>query len=573
MKQIIDISKKWLFTADEAVNGKVFSETKTSLPFFHGASDMPCGVFSALWTPTEAEDGRTVYLEFSQISGDAQIYLDDIIIGSHKGSPCSFRVLLTLEAVMGKEYSIKVRVTPKARADSMFVFAGVSLICVDSSHFNMTDFGKGIYAEYTLNNNTAEITINTQVVRPNNYDVVSYTVTDMQGNTVFSKTCKPTEPVCSFTMENPELWDGQSGAYLYKLDARLLRDSRCLDEIQTDFGIREISYSTDGFLYLNGFRLPLCGISLTDCSHIKTDSAYLKELDGNILLSSLLPSKTNLLSLADKQGMLFWYTLPFSGDTENDKELLREFLLLYRNHPSLAGVVFSGEADNGYFDCLSAVIKEYAPKTEAIIQRNIDCGVNNIPENAKTVLLTIPYSSSPDSFISVSGRFCDLQNAYTDKYFAIIPEVTHKTKATPEEMNDWHIRLWNTFCRQKNVIAYIGGLLTDGKDAESARGLITNSRELCYDAFWFYRSQFSSKSFIKICEATETETENKTTDIRCITNCSNLRILVNGKDKKHKAEKITDGVYVFRQIKLKKDVNLIEVSAGDEYDNTEIIRY
>ena len=32
------------------------------------------------------------------------------------------------------------------------------------------------------------------------------------------------------------------------------------------------------------------------------------------------------------------------------------------------------------------------------------------------------------------------------------------------------------------------------------------------------------------------------------------------------------GAEAFRQLKLKKDVNLIEVSAGDECDSTEIIR-
>lgn len=573
MKKIIDISKNWLVSAEDLPEGKAFSDTETSLPFFHGAKTMPQSTFSTSWIPSEAEDGKTVYIEFSQISGDAEIYLSDTLLATHKGSSCSFRVLLSLEVTMGVSYDIKVKVTPGARADSMFAFAGVSLIAVDSSHFNMTDLGKGLYVDYTFKDGNAEVKINTEVIRPNNYDVVSYTVTDMKGDTVFTKTCKPTEPECSFTLEGAELWDGQSGAYLYKVNAKLLRDSRCLDETQTDFGFRDITLSTDGFLYLNGFRLPLCGVSLTDCSFIKTDTSALQELDGNILISPLLPSKTNLLSLTDKQGMLFWYVLPYTSDIENDKAALKEFLLLYRNHPSLAGVVLSQEADSKYFDCLNEELKKYAPKTDAVIKRNIDSAMDNIPENAKIILLTVPFSTSPDAFISVSGRFSELQNKYSDKYFAVIPDETAKSQASPKEMNEWHIRLWGAFCRQKNLIAFFAGHLSDGKEADSSRGLISSDRNAYYDSFWYYRSQFSSKGFIKICAVTDSETENKFTDIKCITNCNNLRILVNGKDKKYKAEKLTDGVYIFKQIKLKKDINLIEVSADDEYDSAEIIRY
>lgn len=573
MKKTIDISKNWLICADESAEGKAFSDTKTVLPFFHSAKDMAPCTFSTSWTALEEDDGKTVYIEFSQISGDIEIYSGDKLLGTHKSSSCSFRTLLTLEAVMNETYEIRVKVSPVARADSMFAFAGASLITVDSSHFNMTDLGKGIYTDYTLNNGNAELKVSTEVIRPNNYDVVSYTVMNMKGETLLTKTCKPTEPLCSFTIEGTEPWDGQSGAYLYKVNAKLLRDSRCLDEIETDFGLREISLSSDGFLYLNGFRLPLCGVCLTDCSFIKTDSSILKELDGNILISPLLPSKTNLLSVTDKHGMLFWYTLPYTGDIEADKSILREFLLMYRNHPSLAGVVLSEKADGNYFNELNAELTKYAPKTTAVVKRSIDNSVDTVPENAKIVLITIPYSTSPDAFISISGRFAELQSRYTDKFFAVIPETADKSTASPEEMQEWHVRLWNAFCRQKNLIAYLAGVLTDGKETDSPRGLISSDRTEYYDAFWFYRSQFSSKGFVKICNKTDNETDNKFTDIRCITNCKNLRILVNGKDKKYKAEKLTDGVYVFRQIKLKKDVNFIEVSADDEYDSTEIVRY
>lgn len=573
MRKYIELNKNWLFRAKENENGKAFSDTNVNLPFFHSADTMTEGSFTQIWIPEEEDDGKTVYLEFSQVSGDIEIFCNGNPTGTHKGGNCSFRQLLSLEVKMGEEYKIEVFVTPKARTDNMFVFAGISLIVADSSHFNMANPEKNIYVECKTEKNRAEISVTADIVRPNNYDVVSYTVTDMKGETVFSKTCKPTEPDMTFSIENPELWDGQSGAYLYKLNAKLLRDSQCLDEINVPFGLREITLNPDGFLYLNGFRLPLCGVTLTDCSAVKSDIKNITELDGNILMSGLLPSRTNLLSLTDETGMLFWYMLPFSDNRDEDINALKEFLFLYRNHPSLSAVVCDTNADEAYFTEVKKVLEEYAPSVKAVIKRNIETAASEIPAEAEIVMLNVSFNTQPDAFISIGGRFSDLQELFTDKYFAINPINPLRTELSAGEHDAWHIRLWTAFYRQRNIIAYFGGFLSDGKTATSVRGLTGNDRSVVYDSFWYYRSQFSPKSFIKICDPEEYETQEKYIEIKCITNCKNLRILINGRDKNLRAEKITDGVYTFRQIKLKKENNLIEVSADDECDSIEILRY
>ena len=571
MRNIIEINRGWRFCADCVNDIKPVSDSTVNLPFFHSIDTMPAGTFSTSWTAGEEHEGKTVYLEFSQISGCAEIYCEDKKLGTHTAGICSFRTQLTIDAQINKTYEIKVHVTPAPRKDGLFSFAGVSLIVVDSSHFNMNDFGKGLDVVATKDGDGAQVKIRTDIIRPNNYDIVSYTVYGMKGETVATKTCKPTSPDAVLPIPHHELWDGQSGAYTYTLEAKLLRDSVCLDEVTTVFGIKETEFGADGFLYLNGFKLPLNGVVLTDCSQVKTDTENIKLLDGNLLLSPMLPTKTNLLSVCDKEGMLFWYCLPYSGDTAKDKEHLKEFIALYRNHPSLTAVVISKDGGDAYFDemadCLTAITDTVAP----IAERNIDCADDGISEKARAVLLRIPSESTPESFITFNGRFSFLQEKYPEKCFAVLPESPDKADKTPEELGEWLIRMWNTFCRQK-IVAYVGGLLTDGKEVNSKRGLINSSREQFYDIFWYYRSQFSVKSFIKICELDNYETFDKFIDIKCITNSNNLKLLINGKDKKYKPEKITDGVYIFRQLKLRRDVNLIEVSAGGECDHIEIIR-
>ncbi len=574
MRTIFELNKNWLFCAKETDGVKAFDDTVTFLPFFHSGETMTDGTFSNQWTAKEEDEGKSVYLEFSQISGNCDIYCNEKLVGSHRGSSCSFRQLLTIDAHQNETYNIKVSVSPTPRADGLFVFAGVKLITTDSSHFNMTDFGRGLYIETTeISQINAKIRIKTEIIRPNNYDVVSYTVKDMKGNTAASKTVKPTSPETEIEIDLPELWDGQSGAYVYTLEARLLRDSRCLDEVSADFGIRSVSLESDGFLYLNGFKLPLNGVCLTDCSAVKSDEENLKLLDINLLTSSLLPSKTNLLSLCDRQGAFFWYKLPFTANKENDIACLEEFLSLYRNHPSFCAVICDSKADNSYFSDFSRVLKEKAPHIFPVISKNIEDTEDYIPEEAKIVLLKIPCNTSPDAFITFNGRFSLLQEKYPEKFFAIFPESPKKSEMSQSEFTDWHIRTWTSFYKHRGIIAYFAGLLSDGKNVESPKGHTSSDRNIFYDSFWYYKAQFSSDSFIKICERENDETDEKFIDVRCITNCSNLRLLLNGKDKKYKAEKITDGIYVFRQLKLKKDINLIEVSADDECDSAEILRY
>ncbi len=573
MRNITDFSNGWLFSA-AANDGeeKAFSDTLIKLPFFHTISSMPVCSFTKTWNACESDEGKTVYIEFSQISGEAEIFCNDALIASADRITHKRRYRLISEAQPGNEYKVKINIRPFSRGDGLFAFTGVNIITLDSSHFDMLSPGDGMYITSLLNDNKAKINVKTEVIRPNNYDVVAYTVLNSSGYEVASATAKPTSPDTEIIIDSPDLWEGQSGAAVYTLKAELKRDSRVLDEISSGFGIREISIDDDGFFRLNGFRLPLDGAGLTDCSAVKSDTENLHHLDGNALIAQMLPTKTNLLTFCDKEGIVFWYCPAFSGNREYDMKVFREFLITYRNHPSLAFAVCPPEADEEYFEEFRKTAEEYAPEIICAARQNIDCSPGDIPDAAKLVLLDIPFSTRPDSYISFSGRLAGLQEKHPGKSFAVYASSPLKSECGMKESAEHHIRLWQTFFRQKGITAYFGGLLTDERNGDARRGLVSEDRTELYDAFWFYKSQFSSEGFIKITDPDICETSDKHIDLRCITNRTNLRLLVNGKDKKYKAEKLSDNIYVFRQLKLKPDRNLFEVSADDECDSIEIIR-
>lgn len=569
MREYIDFNNSWTFTQNTQGEKKGFTDSPVTLPFFHDINSMPEGEWRSSWTAGDNDEGKTVYIEFSQISAFIKVFSGEKLLSEHAPFVTPLRVLLTLDAERNKTYDICVHVTPVPREDGKFCFAGVRLITAGSSHLNILTPGDGIRIKTEKNGN---VHIKSDIVRPNNYDVVSYTVLGMKNNEIASVTAKPTSADVTLNIPSPEIWDGQSGAYFYTLNVRLLRDAGVLDEVNVPFAFKEADLSDDGFFRLNSLRLPLDGIRLTDLSGVKSDLENIKLLDTNALIASSLPSKTDLLSFCDREGIIFWYEMTHSGNIIEDKNALRDFLLQKSSHPSLTFIVVPDEADEGYFNEIDALVKEYAPHLITVFNIGAKETVKDIPANAKITLVNLPCDNTPEGYIALTGRVSDLKKKYPEKLFAVYTESPLKTQMSPREHFLHNIRMWNSFCRSAGIVAYFPGVLSDSRQTNGKRGLTGCDRERLYDSFYYFRSRFSSEGFISIAAPDEEETEGKTTDIECITNRENLRILVNGRDKKYTAEKLSDGHFVFRQIKLARGSNLIEVSADDECDSIEITR-
>ena len=137
MKNVIELNKCWTFSAEEKEDGKKTPDSVISLPFFHSLSTMPGGVFSIDWTALEEHHGKTVYLQLSQISGEAEISCNGKTLGTHSSGSCAFTRQLTIDAQMGTTYNIEVKVTPRAREDGLFAFGTAGLIIVDYSLKNL----------------------------------------------------------------------------------------------------------------------------------------------------------------------------------------------------------------------------------------------------------------------------------------------------------------------------------------------------------------------------------------------------------------------------------------------------
>lgn len=577
MREYTDLSREWNVFAEDGNQGTRYEEITTRLPFIHKAADFTEITFRKKLTVPEKYEGKTLYLEFRQVSGLARVYVNDALLITHETVSTLFRIPLTDAAVYGEEFSVRAEVFPFARSDGNFIFGAVRLLSVDRSHFDLDDDGTdGVFIDVNTDKASAEITVRTKVIHPNNYDILSFGITNSAGETVCTKTVRPTDGAAVLSIPSPMYWGGQKDAEMYCLKASIIRDTSVLDCVEIPFGIKDLVIAEDKFLRLNGIKLPLNGIELANCSYIKTDKVLFDLLDANTLITDMMPSKTDLLSVCDRSGTILWYELPYSGG-DRDMEELREFLRQNYNHPSLAFVCCSNLADEAYFRRFKKVCRDFGHNVYTAMKFEIRSAAFLPEELPDVIAITIHGKNEEDNFLEIRNRLDDIRKAHSETSFALFayaPCASGKTESGkfPEDaLCLWHERLWNTFCREKTIIGLFAGLLSDSAEHPESMGLVSIDRQYLRDAFWFYKSQFSANEFVKICAADLSNSGQKKIDIKCYTNTSPLRILVNGDTKKkYKAEEIYNGVYVFRKIPLKNRTNIIEVSSGDQFDRAEI---
>ena len=571
MREIIDFSGGWLLNAENKELDKKYDESVIRLPFIHAASAFTDLVFTNRFSAQAPLAGKTLYLEFRQISGEVRVFNGETLLCERSGMATSFRVRLTDEAAAGDAFDLRVEVKPRERSDGTFIFGRVSVVAVGKSHFDMDDAGgPGLTITTALTEDAGELHVRATVVNPNNYDVVSFSVENAAGVTVGTRTEKPTGADTVITVPHPDLWGGQKDAHLYVLKAALVRDTEVLDNVAIPFGFRRFEIREDRFFRVNGLKLPLNGLALSDSSHLKTDKVLLEMIDANTIAVDSLADKTDLLYECDRSGTVVWYNMPYTGG-EADFDELRAFLTQHRHHPSLAFVCCAEEADAAYAERFFAVCRECAPEVFTALRHAI-ADPAPLPQALPDVIaVTIRGASAEDDFTALRGRFEDLKNACPEGCFALFTGAPDGAALAEKELCEWHEKLWNVFCRDKSTIGFFAGNLTDRKNGDGPAGLVTYDRKYIKDAFWFYKSQFSAEAFVKLCCAGLETVGTKKTDVKCYTNTPPVSLTVNGNEKKpYKGEERFDGVYVFRKVALKKGVNAIKAAAGDRTDEMKI---
>lgn len=319
--------------------------------------------------------GERRFLEFDGAALTADVWINGVKVGTHKGGFSRFRFDVTPFLHAGTNV-LAVCVDNARQADvaprggDFTVFGGlyrpVRLVTTHAVHFDMLDYG-GPGVHVTGKDVTADAaTIQWHArVRNDGATAVSTKVTvrllDAQKNLVREITQAvavppdTTVPVDLTTrIDHPHLWNGVADPYLYSTQAVVTTESGALLDTQTVVtGLRDIRIDPDRGLLLNGkpygvhgvdihqTMLPGLGSAVADAA-VDEDFSILSEMGVTGLRLAHYQHPQRDYDLSDKLGFLVWTEIPLNGEVDpspgfeaNVADQLRELIRQNDNHPSV----------------------------------------------------------------------------------------------------------------------------------------------------------------------------------------------------------------------------------------------
>ncbi|NOW48462.1 beta-galactosidase [Novosphingobium sp. SG751A] len=332
-----------------------------------------------------AQAGQRQYLDFAGVGNIAQVWVNGVAVGEHRGAYTRFRFDVTDVWKAGAANTIVVRADNSKPepgsstseilplAGDFFIYGGlyrgVQLITTQGAGFDLLDFGgPGVYAKATsVDQNAAEVEVLSRL-RNNWKDPAKLTaqtvILDAQGKVVTEKiqalallSNKTGELRQTLHIDHPHLWQGQVDPYRYTVAVTLKKGAQVIDKVVQPLGLRAFRFDPDKGFFLNGKSLALHGVSrhqdimakgaaLSPQDH-EADMAMIEEIGANTIRGAHYPHDDLWYDLADRRGMVMWAEVPYISASSYDgtdgtpatfvnaRQQLKELIRQQFNHPSI----------------------------------------------------------------------------------------------------------------------------------------------------------------------------------------------------------------------------------------------
>jgi beta-galactosidase len=385
--QDINFNDSWLFLNRESIG----AETENYNDFVWGKLDLPhdwaiSGPFDKKYStrtgglpiygigwyrkhfvlPDTTKD-KIVRIEFEGTMYDAQVWINGRFLGNRPNGYSGFEYDMSKYLKYdGSENVVAVKVAPKDLSSRWYPGAGIYrsvwLRIYEPVHIaqwgtfittpTVTDSKAVIQTETVIENEKSELI--TIELKQQYYNPNGVLVATIEDSVILEPNSKKISNLyCN--IEKPIRWDIDSPK-LYKAITTISKNNKVLDIHVTQFGIRHISYSTEGF-FLNGKKIRFNGVcihqdngSLGTAVYRRADERKLqimKKMGVNAIRTTHNPPSSTFLELCDELGLLVideafdeWkipkvengYNLFFEQWAEKD---LKDMICRDRNHPSI----------------------------------------------------------------------------------------------------------------------------------------------------------------------------------------------------------------------------------------------
>ncbi|HTN00159.1 MAG TPA: glycoside hydrolase family 2 TIM barrel-domain containing protein [Pedobacter sp.] len=379
-RQNIAFNTGWVFKKTDNLNAQKDWE-KVSLPHTWNATDMQLskdfyegeGQYKKEITFGKEYKDKRLFLRFEGVGQVAQVYVNDKLVGTHKGGYSAFCLDITYAVQLEKVNTILVKANNKARKDVIpvnhFLFGvyggiyrPVSLIVTNKINITTTDYASpGIYiSQKNVGASSADVSIAVKVenVSKQAEDIlINSSIYNQKGEKVLEKvsthhitTQGRQEFVQDLKVVNPILWDGFNNPYLYKVVTKLVKNNVVIDEVVQPLGLRKFELVAGKGMMLNDKPYTMYGVcrhqdrwgygsALSNDQH-KEDLAIIKEMGATTIRFAHYQQAEYLYSECDTTGFVIWAEIPFVNtytgeEADNAKQQLEELIKQNYNHPSI----------------------------------------------------------------------------------------------------------------------------------------------------------------------------------------------------------------------------------------------
>ena len=401
--------------------------------------------------------GKRISLEFDGVSGETTVYLNGQKLGIHPYAYTSFRFDISSQLSFSAINVVALRVDNSMQPNSRWysgsgIYRHVRVVVTDPIHiapwgvFVSTPQASASSARVSIRTQlqsetteASEVTVKTIFVGPSGAKSreVSGTVKLQPG--------QPADSVQEITLDQPALWSPATPR-LYRAITRITKNGKVIDEVETSFGIRSLSWSVEKGLLLNGAPIKLAGGSVHHDNGPLGATAFdraeerkvelLKAAGFNAVRTAHNPPSSAFLDACDRLGLLVvdepfdvWtvskrkydYARFFHDWWQQDIDAL---IKRDRNHPSIVVWGIGNEIPEVWTAEGAPIAKEIATRVRSL-------------DSTRPLTQAFPgatYGPNPDAAISqidIAGYNYNLAQSHTEDHRRVPDRIMMTTESFP----------------------------------------------------------------------------------------------------------------------------------------------
>lgn len=302
--------------------------------------------YNRQFTVPSAWKNKKVLLNFGAVDWKADVWINDIQIGSHKGGYTPFSFDITPYLLAGKSQKLTVRVWDPA--DKGFQPHGKQVSKPGGIWYtSVTGIWQTVWIEPVAENYLSKINTVSNIDR-NTVSVTSFAAENQSTDLVEVKILEKGKVISQgkgiagheilFSVPGAKLWSPES-PFLYDVDVTLLRNGKAIDQVKSYVGMRKISTKKDASgivrMQLNNkdyFQFgPLDqgwwpdGLYTAPTDEaLKFDIVKTKDFGFNLIRKHVKVEPARWYYHCDREGILVWQDMP-SGDESPEWQMDRYY--------------------------------------------------------------------------------------------------------------------------------------------------------------------------------------------------------------------------------------------------------